>query len=643
MVNSKTGKQSNKTVQFLYRAVFQISRTINIVGLVMAALMTLFIVADVIGRYLFNRPITGSFEILAFMMAILVAFGLAYTAVRGGHISIDLVMSRFAPRIQAVISSITSLLCLGVFTAITWQTVLNAESLKLGGAASQMLLIPSYPFLYALAFGSAIMCFVFIYNIFEHFSKVIEGAHWLVCAGLLFLIILVLVVFTIPFWGQGWLPELSHNTVGIFGICLLFVLLFSGIPVAIAMALVGFLGIAYLGGVESGLGVLKAVPYDTIASYSLIAIPLFLLMTAFMQQSGIAQAVYLAATSWFGHLPGGLALSSVTACALNSTTSASSQSNAAAVGAVALPKMREYNYNLGLSTGSIAAGGAIALLIPPSVGIIIYAILTEQSISKLFCAGLIPGALMSVLFMLYVLLAGCFSRNLAPKGHAPSGKQSVIGFIMLLPLGVWLIPLAGMLGGIFTPAEAAAFAALIAFIMAVIWTPVWGRPILSILHKSLIQAVHTTCMIALIFIGASIFGMFLAMTRLPATFTDSMVGLRVPPLLILAFIFLVYILLGCFMEPLTLMVFSLPILSPMVFALGFDPAWFGVVLMLFIGIGMLTQLVRMNWRLTEAFTMGYPLKVMITGVVPFAILMVILLCLLVVFPQLALWLPNLIL
>jgi len=239
MVNGKPGIQSNKATPLLYRAIFQISRTMNVVGLVILALMTLLIVADVISRYLFNLPIIGSVEIIEFMMVILVAFGLAYTAVRKGHIGIGLVISRFPPRAQAVINSITSFFCLGVFATITWQAVLHAESLKLQEVASEMQLIPDYPFLYALAFGSAILCLVFIYNLFKHLTKVIEGARWLVCAGSLLLIILVLALFAIPVWGQGWLPKISPNTVGIIGICLLIILLFSGMPVAIAMALVG--------------------------------------------------------------------------------------------------------------------------------------------------------------------------------------------------------------------------------------------------------------------------------------------------------------------------------------------------------------------------------------------------------------------
>lgn len=634
--------QGNKATQFLSEAIFQLSRTINIAGLVVLVLMTLLIVAGVIGRYYFYRPITSSLEILEFMMAILVALGLAYTAVRKGHISIGLVISRFPSRVQAVVNSITSFFCLGVFATITWQAILHAESLKLEAVTSQMLSIPVYPFPYVLAFGGAILCLVFIRNLFEHLAKVIEGAHWLLCTGSLFLIILVLVLFSMPFWGQNWLPELSPVTIGVLGICLLVVLLFSGMPVAIAMALAGLLGIVYLGGADSGLGVLKDVPYNTIASYVFVIIPLFLLMSTLVQQSGIAQAVYLAATSWFGRFPGRMAFSSVVACTLNSTASASSPSNTTAVGAVALPQMKKYDHNPGLATGSIFAGSAITLLIPPSIGLIVYAILAEISITRTFLASLLPGIMISVLFLLYVLLVGVFKPNAAPRSYIPPKKQLVIGFCMLVPLGIWITPFMGMYMGMFTPTEAAAVAALIASITAIIWAPVWGRPIFSVLYKSVLQAVNTTCMIGLILIGAAIFEHFLTLAKLPSALTGAVVDLALSPLAIMIIISLVYIVLVYFIEPLTLMVFSLPVLFPLVTGLGFDPLWFGVILMVLTGIGLLLSPYHANLRLAQAFSPGTLRKEMMAGIAPFAVLMVIVLGLLAVFPQIALWLPGLI-
>jgi len=603
--------------------------------------MAILVLADIMGRYFFLRPVTGSYDMLQLMMIIPVASGLAYTALRKGHISIGLVKSRFTPRVQAIINSIINFLCLGVFAVITWQTVLKAESLRLEESVSPLLQIPVFPFLFVLAAGSAILCLVFIYNIFEHLAKVVRGAHKLPSAGSLFLIILVLALFATPLLGQGLLAELNRDLVGILGIILLMILLIFGMPVAVALALTGFLGIVCLDGVDSGLGVLKSVPFNALASHTFIAVPLFLLMTAFIQQSGIAQSVYLAAVKCFRHLPGGHAISSIVASALNATVSVSSQSNAAVMGSVALPQMKKDNQDSGLSVAHIAAGSVITLLIPPGLGLMLYAILSGLSIIRVFLAGLIPGILLSGFFLLYAYSAGCSRLEAGFSRPAPSEKRSSSGFIMLLPIGIWLIPLFGLYGGIFTPTEAAATGALVTFIMAASWTPVWERSIVSVVRKSLLQAVHTTSMVGLILIGTVIFGRFMDLTTLPVTLADFVTALSLSPVIILIIVCLVYILLGYFLEPLAVIVFSLPVLSPVVTALDYDPIWFGVILMVLIGLGMLLSPYRLNLRLAATCSAGISYKKMMAGVLPFAILMIVLLIFLVAFPQIALWLPGL--
>jgi TRAP-type C4-dicarboxylate transport system permease small subunit len=244
-----------RVINALEKVCLRISRGANLVGLITLGLMAILVLADIMGRYFFSRPLTGSFEMLQLMMIIPVAAGLAYTALRKGHISIGLVKSRFSPRNQAVIDSIISLLSLGVFAIITWQAVLKAESLKLEGSVSQMLQIPVFPFLYVLAAGLAILCLVFIYNIFEHLAKMVRGTHGLSCAGLLFLILLVLALFAMPLLNQEWLAELNRELVGILGIIILMMLLVLGMPAAVALALTGFLGIICLDGVGSGIKV----------------------------------------------------------------------------------------------------------------------------------------------------------------------------------------------------------------------------------------------------------------------------------------------------------------------------------------------------------------------------------------------------
>jgi tripartite ATP-independent transporter DctM subunit len=641
MINTGTDSQSNKVTRSLGKVIFPFSRAFNVIGMVALALTALLIIVDVIGRYFFLKPVTGSYEILQFLTVILVASGLAYTAVRKGHIRINLVSSHLPPRVRAAVSAVTGFLCLGVFALITWQAGLNAENLRLAGTASRVLQIPVYPFSYVLAAGSAVLSLVFLHNVFSQLVKMIRGTRWLPSAGLLLLIILVLTLFAVPFWGQEWLPELSRNIVGILGFGLLLVLLIFGMPVAAALGLTGFLGIIYLNGVNSGLGVLQDIPYNTLASYVFAVIPLFLLMSALIQQSGIVHSVFFAADCCFRHLPGGRALSSLAAVILNAFAVVSGQSNMTAVGSVALPRMTENTRSSGLAAGSLAAGGAAALLIPPGIGFIVYALMLETSIIRLFLAGLIPGILVSLLFVLYVLIAGHIRPGTVPINQAPSEKRYLAGFILLLPLGAWIMPFAGMLVGIFTPVEAAAAGVLVAFILALAWTPVWGRPISSVVYGSLLQAVHTACMIGLVLIGAAVFGRFISLTGLPASLAGAVTGLALSPAVILVVISLVFVLLGFFLEPLAVLVISAPVLLPLAVARGYDPVWFGVVLMLLIGIGMLLSPYRLNLRLIRTFGPGISSKAVMVGTFPFAVLMIVILVLLVAFPSIAIWLPGL--
>ncbi len=236
-------------------------------------------------------------------------------------------------------------------------------------------------------------------------------------------------------------------------------------------------------------------------------------------------------------------------------------------------------------------------------------------------------------------IAGRSSLKAGSNQPAPSEKRFLSGFLLLLPVGIWLTPLAGLYGGIFTPAEAAASGVLIAFIMAASWTPVWGRSMVSVVRNSLLQALHTTCMVALVLIGTAIFGHFIDLTALPATLTNFVTALPISPVIILVFVCLFYILLSYFLEPLTVIVISLPVIYPMVIALDYDPIWFGVILMLLIGIGMLLSPYRLNQRLTYGTNISYISNM--GGILPFVLLMVVLLILLVAFPQTVLWLPGL--
>jgi len=593
---------------------------------------------DVTLRYVFSRPIPGSLELTEYMMAVLVAFGLAYTAVHKGHVSVELVISRFSPRVQAVINTITCFFSLGIFFIITWRSILYAENLRLGGFISSALHIPSYPFVYVVAFGSAILCLVFIYNLFEYLTQVVEGTRWWAWSGLLLLIALVLVLFSAPTWGQGWLPQISPIIAGVFGICLLIVLLFSGMPISIVMALVGFLGMAYLIGVDPGLTSIGASPYNTASSYSLSVIPLFVLMGAFCFHSGLSRDLYHTVYRWLGYLPGGLAMATVGACAGFAAVSGSSVATVATMGTVALPEMQRYKYDSALATGCIAAGGSIGILIPPSVILVIYGILTEQSIGKLFLAGFIPGVLEALFYMITIYIICKRSPLAGPRGERSNFVEKLVSL-----KGTWgvlvlfVLVIGGIYMGVFTPTEAAGVGAFGAFLFALSKRQLtWKR-----FTDSLLETGKTTAMALLILIGAVILGYFLAVTRLPFVLSDYVATLPVNRYIILGIIILVYLFLGAIMSAMAMIVLTVPIFFPVVVALGFDPIWFGIIIVRVVEMGQITPPVGINVFVMKGVAKTVPLYTIFRGIIPFLIADIFHVALLIAVPQIALFLPNL--
>ena len=331
-----------KAVDFSDKSTNWIARSINGVGGTALTLMMLLTAVDVCLRYIFDRPITGSYELTEFLMAILVAFGLAYTAVHQGHINVDLLITCTRPKSQAVINSITALLSVGFFTLMTWRSFLYAEKLRVDGYTSQSLLIPTYPFAYVVAVGCAILVLVLLIYLRNQLQEVTKGTSLPASAGFLSLILLVFFLFMTPLFGASFSWQIDPLTTGFLGIGLLLVLLFSGMPIAFVMGLVGFLGMAYVNGLVPGFNVMGTTPHTISSSYNMSVVPLFVLMGALCYHAGLSKELYYAVYRWIGHFPGGLAMATVGACASFAAVSGSSVATTATMGMVALPEMKRY-------------------------------------------------------------------------------------------------------------------------------------------------------------------------------------------------------------------------------------------------------------------------------------------------------------
>ena len=431
---------------------------------------------------------------------------------------------------------------------------------------------------------------------------------------------------------------MSPTTVGIIGIIALFVLIFSRMPVGFLMAIIGFAGFAAIVSVDASLNLLAKDIFSVFASYNLTVIPLFVLMGQIAFHSGISQRLFDTAYRFIGHLPGGLAIATVGACAAFSAICGSTNATAATMGAATLPEMKRYNYKPELATGVVAAGGSLGILIPPSVIFIVYGILTEQSIGELFLAGILPGVLLTLFFVAAILIWATVRPELGPKGPKSTWKQrfaSLPGTIETLI--IFIVVMGGLFGGIFTPTEAGAVGAFATLAVAVIKRNIdWSGFV-----QALFETTRISAMILVIVAGATVFGHFLAVSRIPYDIASWIASFQMHPAVIMSFIILIYLIGGCFIDSLALIMLTIPIFYPVVLDYGFDPIWFGVVVVLITQIGVITPPVGVNVYVVSGVARDVPLSVIFKGVVPMLIAMIILTFLLIPFPQIATFLPGL--
>lgn len=432
---------------------------------------------------------------------------------------------------------------------------------------------------------------------------------------------------------------MSPFLAGIVGVLVFIVLLVLRMPIAIAMGLVGFAGCLYLVSPEAALRVIAKDLYSTFSSYSLSVIPMFVWMGFLAYHSGIGGKLYNFAYKLLGHLPGGLAMASEAACAIFGAVCGSNTATAATMGAIAIPEMRKYKYDDSLATASVAAGGALGVLIPPSVIFVVYGIATEQSIGKLFIAGILPGILLTLLYMAAIYLLARRNPSLAPPGPKAAPREVLLSLTGGLPevLIVFVISIGGLFAGWFTPTEAGAVGA--AGVMAV--SLLEGHLSWAGLSRSLRDTTRTTAMIMFLVAGAMIFGRFIAISRIPFELANWAGALPLPPYAVMAIILAIYLVLGCFIDALAMILLTVPIFYPVaVDVLGYDPIWFGVVIVMVVAMGVITPPVGMNVYIIKGVAKDVPLEVIFKGIWPFLIAIFVACGLLIAFPEIATFLPR---
>jgi len=625
----------NAAAEFLEKRVEPVSKVLNGLGACTSLIMVLLVTIHVCCRDLLNNPLMGMVELEELMIVILVFLGMAYTQTQKKHISVDFLTSRLAENTQNILSCATSLLTLVLFLALAWQSVTLSQTYLKKDVATLFLRIPLSPLMWVIALGFLLLSLVLLQDFLRASSQAVGHGkgRWVIA-----IIVGVFLLGALPSWLSLLGLEVDLKAVQILGLLALFAFLFSGMLIGAVLAFLGALGMAVLFGYNAGFGLFKTVPISTTASYSLCVIPFFILMGEICFHVGLSEKLYRAAYKWVGHFRGGLSMATVLACGAFSAVSGSSLATAATMGSVSLPEMKRYKYTDTLSTGSIAAGGTIGILIPPSVILIIYGVLVEVSIAELFFAGIIPG-LISLFYYVIAIHIWTLVNPLA----GPPGPRARFGERIRSLKGTWevlflfLLIMGGIYGGLFTPTEAGAIGASGALIVGLIRRRVSGRN----LYESLLATGRTTSMVFLVVIGTAIYGYFLTSTQLPMQLANFVIGLDVPSFMIVMAIILACFALGCVMGTLPLVFITVPIFAPVMETLGYDLVWFGVIMVVVSEVGLITPPVGMNVFIMKGIAGDVSLSTIFRGIVPFLIADFARMLTLIAFPSLSLFLPQL--
>ena len=429
---------------------------------------------------------------------------------------------------------------------------------------------------------------------------------------------------------------MSGDMVALLGFVALFALMLLRVPVGMAMGLVGVSGYAYLNGSGPALKLIGQTSMRTVTDYQFGVIPMFLLMGAFVSTSGVSRELFRAANTFIGHRRGGLGLATIVSCGGFAAISGSSVATAATFSSVAYPEMRRYGYPKSFATGVIAAGGTLGAMLPPSTVLAVYGLITQQDIGKLFMAGIVPGLLAMAMYMLTVAVIVRVKPDFLPTAPRASWAERKAGIRdVWAPLVLFVFVIGGLYGGVFTPTEAGGVGAGGAFVLGVLR----GRLGRAEIRASLLQATRTAAAVFTVLIGALLFGYFLTITQVPQTVTEFLTGLGIGTYGVLALIMIMYLVLGCLMDAMAMIILTVPIIFPVVTQLGFDPIWFGIIIVMTVELGLSHPPVGMNVFVIKSVVQDVTFSAIFRGVLPFIVTDILRLIILIAFPMIALWLP----
>jgi len=628
---------ASKVASTLSKLINPVSWWCVVIGAVAVFVMMAVVVIDVVLRAGFSMGVLGNIEIIATMLIIAFFAGYAYAETKGQHIQVDVLVQRLPATAGKIIITSGYLLTIGITIIISWRYMVQGMAYKAGSVVTGLLGIPEWPFLMLAAFFMALFALALVVSFLNHLAELltigkIKGYLWLLPG-----IIVALGFFVFSMW-----PDLLpfEITLGLWGgiiSLLLFILIFLKVHIGAAMALVTLLGMSYISGAEAGLYNLSLSAVHIASTYTWCVVPLFMWMGLLAYYGGFAKELYYTAYTWIGNIPGGLASATTAACAGLAAITGSSMTGVITMGAISLPQMRAYKYDMKLATGAICTASTIGALIPPSLIFIVYGMMTETSISKLFIAGVLPGILFTGILIIMITMMCRINPRLGPAGPRTSWKLKIGSLKDVWAVGLLVIVcIGGLYMGVFTPTEAGAIGAGGALVISL----ARRRLTFKSFTESIAEAVRMTGIIFFIFVFAIAFSHFLALTKLTYELANWIIGLGLSPYVIISLILFIYMILGCVMNSLPAVILTLPIFFPMAMAAGFDPVWFGVLITVMVDLGQITPPIGMNVFAMSAIATDIPMYSIFRGVLPFWVAFIVLVIILVIFPQISLFLPS---
>jgi len=595
------------------------------------------IFVDTICRYFFNSPLTGVSAITGLALVAATFLTFAYTQQEKAHVTIEFFLRYFSPRGKIVLNNIFYCLAIGIIVLMAWRSIAYTLYINDSSIIVSVLNIPMYPFTALMPFGFVMLAFVLLRDLF---NNVVEGLK-LNLGNRLWLLSLVLVVLTIAgivFWVLSSPLEVNRPIFGLIGLAVSVLVFLIGIPISFVLLLASFVFLTALNGLAGSLMMIGSFPFRMINTDTWAVVALFILMGYIVSTAGFGRDLYYSAYKWLGHSPGGLAQATIGASTAFAGAVSNVVSSTVAFSAVAVPEMKKYNYSESLCTGAVCAGATLGPMIPPSMSFIIYGLLTTQSIGKLFISGIVPGLLLAFGFMIYTYTVCKLRPGMGPSAPPSSVREKFVSLKLTWPVAVlFLMVIGGMYAGIITPNEGGGIGLAGALIIGLAVRRLNRQNLTS----AILDAGSLMGMLFLLIVGSMLFGYFIAGSDVQFVFEKLLAVGIVPPIVSIMIICVILLILGCFMDPVAIMMITVPIFYPIAMTLGYDPIWFGIIIVFLTNLACITPPFGIILFAFKGVT-DISTNVIYRGVMPFTLISLIILIIILFLPKLFTFLPDLV-